>query len=39
VRGIIKHALGDENGGCYDLSRSGELGYSAAYNVIREYCN
>jgi hypothetical protein len=39
VRGLIKNALGDNNGGCFDLSKSGELGYAAAYNVIKDYCN
>jgi hypothetical protein len=39
VRGIIKHSLGDENGGCLDLSKAGELGYTPAYKVISEYCN
>jgi hypothetical protein len=39
VRGLIKHSLGDENGGCLDLSKSGELGYTQAYKVISDYCN
>jgi tetratricopeptide (TPR) repeat protein len=38
VRGIIKLALSD-NTGCMDLSKSGELGYNQAYQVIREHCN
>ncbi len=38
VRGIIKLALGD-NSGCLDLSKSGELGYNPAYQVIRNFCN
>ena len=37
-RGIIKLALNDTTG-CLDLSKAGELGYAAAYNVIRDYCN
>ena len=38
VRGVIRHALGDTDG-CNDLSKSGELGYTPAYAVIRDYCN
>ena len=38
VRGIIKLALSD-NTGCLDLSKSGELGYNPAYQVIRDHCN
>jgi tetratricopeptide (TPR) repeat protein len=38
VRGIIRHALGDTDG-CNDLSKSGELGYTPAYGVIKDYCN
>ena len=38
IRGIIRHALGDTDG-CTDLSKAGELGYTQAYNVIRDYCN
>ena len=39
MRGIIAKSIGDEVGGCADLSKSGELGYTAAYTVIRDYCN
>ena len=39
VRGLIKHSLGDENSGCLDLSKAGELGYTQAYKVISDYCN
>jgi tetratricopeptide (TPR) repeat protein len=38
IRGIIKLALNDTSG-CLDLSKSGELGYTAAYTVIRDFCN
>ena len=38
IRGIIKLALGDSSG-CLDLSKSGELGYNQAYQVIRDHCN
>jgi hypothetical protein len=39
VSGLIKNAVGDNNGGCFDLSKAGELGYAPAYNVIKDYCN
>jgi hypothetical protein len=39
VRGLIKLATGDRNGGCYDLSKSGELGNSSSYGIIKDYCN
>ncbi|MEY4382568.1 MAG: hypothetical protein RI995_110, partial [Bacteroidota bacterium] len=38
LRGILKIALSDDTG-CADLSKSGELGFSGAYNVIKEVCN
>lgn len=38
-RGLAKYQLGDITGGCADLSKSGEMGYSDAYVIIREYCN
>jgi len=38
LRGSIRLALNDELG-CLDLSKSGELGYNQAYQVIRDYCN
>ena len=38
VRGIIRHSLGDTDG-CNDLSKAGELGFTAAYAAIRDYCN
>jgi hypothetical protein len=25
--------------GCLDLSKSGELGYKEAYEIIKKYCN
>jgi|GEM_PF-1874808 len=39
VRGVCKINLGQLDGGCLDLSKSGELGFGDAYNLIREHCN
>jgi tetratricopeptide (TPR) repeat protein len=39
-RGIVKIInLGQKDSGCMDLSKSGELGHSKAYDAIRKYCN
>jgi tetratricopeptide (TPR) repeat protein len=38
-RGLLKIKMGEKESGCLDLSRMGELGYSNAYELIREYCN
>lgn len=38
-RGLSKCLLKDTDGGCLDMSRAGELGYSEAYNFIRDICN
>ncbi len=38
-RGLLKIKMGQKESGCLDLSRMGELGYSSAYELIREYCN
>jgi tetratricopeptide (TPR) repeat protein len=37
-RGNAKGNLQDINGACIDWSKAGELGYSDAYNLIKEYC-
>ncbi|WP_146216365.1 hypothetical protein [Arenibacter sp. ARW7G5Y1] len=37
--GLVKIALGRKNEGCLNLSKSGELGYSDAYEIIAEHCN
>ena len=38
LRALVKHLMGDKNGGCLDLSKAGELGYSEAYEAIRQFC-
>lgn len=37
-RGIAKINSGDKDGGCTDLSKSGELGYKDAYDEIKKNC-
>ena len=37
-RGLVLIYLKDREKGCIDLSRSGELGVSDAYGVIKKYC-
>jgi tetratricopeptide (TPR) repeat protein len=38
-RATIKYYLKDKEGACLDWSKAGELGYSKAYDAIKEYCN
>jgi hypothetical protein len=38
-RGLSKIELKNKQSGCADLSKSGELGFSDAYDVIQEKCN
>jgi len=38
-RGVTKINLGQTDDGCLDLSKAGELGYSKAYDVIKEHCH
>ncbi|MDQ3190584.1 MAG: hypothetical protein M3Q58_03240 [Bacteroidota bacterium] len=38
-RGICKNLINDIEGGCQDWSKAGELGYTKAYQLIRENCN
>jgi len=38
-RGLAKIELKNKQSGCADLSKSGELGFSDAYDVIQEKCN
>ncbi|MGE4586095.1 MAG: tetratricopeptide repeat protein [Mangrovibacterium sp.] len=38
-RGLIKIYQNDTEGGALDLSKAGDLGIKAAYNVIKRYCN
>ena len=37
-RGASKINLGQKDSGCLDMSKAGELGYSEAYEIIKEYC-
>ncbi|MFN6039838.1 MAG: tetratricopeptide repeat protein [Bacteroidota bacterium] len=39
TRGWIKIELKNIKGACADFSKAGELGYSEAYNAIKENCN
>jgi len=38
-RGLAKLFLSKKDSGCLDLSKAGELGYSEAYEAIKEFCN
>jgi tetratricopeptide (TPR) repeat protein len=38
-RGNAKAQIGDKEGGCLDWSKAGELGFSIAYDRIRQFCN
>jgi len=38
-RGLAKIGLDQKDSGCLDLSKAGELGYSEAYEAIKELCN
>jgi len=38
-RGLVKITLNQKDGGCFDLSKAGELGLGKAYDMIRKYCN
>ena len=37
-RGDTKFMISDIDGACLDWSKAGELGYSIAYDKIKEYC-
>jgi len=37
-RGLAKILLGQKDSGCLDLSKAGELGYSQAYDAIKQVC-
>ena len=39
LRGSAKLPLKDKDGACLDWSKAGELGYSGAYDSIKEYCH
>ena len=38
ARGVVKISLGQKDSGCLDLSKTGELGYSKAYDLIKQLC-
>lgn len=38
LRGTTKLDLGQNDNGCIDLHKAGELGYSEAYEEIKEFC-
>lgn len=38
-RGLSKIAINQKDSGCLDLSKAGELGFSYAYESIKEHCN
>ena len=38
TRGLLKNKLGQKESGCLDLRKAGELGYSEAYNAMKELC-
>jgi tetratricopeptide (TPR) repeat protein len=37
-RGLLSILLNENNLGCGDLSRAGELGITDAYRVMKRYC-
>ena len=37
-RGLAKLLLGQKDSGCLDLSKAGVLGYSQAYDAIKQVC-
>ena len=39
IRGLSKIKIGQKDFGCLDLSKAGELGFSPAYDMIKELCN
>lgn len=38
-KGACEYNIGKKKESCLDFSKSGELGYFDAYNIIKEYCN
>lgn len=38
-RGLSKIKLGQKEGGCRDLNKANELGYSKAPQLLQKYCN
>ena len=39
TRGYVKLQSGERDSACLDWSKAGELGFSKAYDMIKEYCN
>jgi tetratricopeptide (TPR) repeat protein len=37
-RGLAKLIKGEKQGGCFDISKSGELGLNQAYSIIQRFC-
>jgi hypothetical protein len=37
-RGKCKIKTNEQNAGCLDFSKAGELGYADAYNIIKDLC-
>ena len=37
-RGLAKLIKGDKQSGCFDISKSGELGLNQAYSIIQRFC-
>jgi tetratricopeptide (TPR) repeat protein len=37
-RGMVKLIKGDKQGGCFDISKAGELGLNQAYSIIQRFC-
>ncbi len=36
--GVSKIYINQKDSGCLDLSKAGEMGYTDAYDTIKEYC-
>ena len=36
--GVVKYAMGDKKGARKEWEKAGKLGYSEAYDTIKEYC-
>ena len=39
ARGYARYQNGEKNQGCLDFSRAGELGFTYAYEIIKELCD
>lgn len=37
-RGLVKIELGQNDSGCLDLRKAGELGFEEAYEAIKKFC-